>query len=130
MRQHCPAPGFINHPEHRVRIAPSNQHWIVRDGETILADSCKTLLLEESGYEPVIYFPPTDVAMQQLVQTDDQSTCPFKGEANYFVHIAGEQQRPIAWTYRLVYSNVAFIQGYIAFYKDRVSLQDKPTQDR
>jgi uncharacterized protein (DUF427 family) len=24
--------------------------------------------------------------MQRLVQTDDRSTCPFKGEARYFVH--------------------------------------------
>lgn len=117
-----PAPGFINHPDHRVRILPSDQLWIVLDGDTVLAQSRRALVVEETGYERVIYFPPTDVSMQRLIQTDDRSTCPFKGEARYFVHAMNVNTQPIAWTYPSVYDEVASIQGYIAFYEDRVNM--------
>lgn len=117
-----PAPGFINHPEHHVQIAPSDQHWIVRDGDTVLAQSRRALVVEETGYERVIYFPPGDVSMQRLIQTDDRSTCPFKGEARYFVHAVTENTQAIAWTYPSVYDEMASIQGYIAFYEDRINM--------
>ncbi len=125
-----PAPGFINHSDHHVRIASSDQHWIVRDGDTVLPQSRRTLVVEETGYERVIYFPPEDVSIQRLIQTDDRSTCPFKGEARYFVHAVSENKQPIAWTYPSVYDEVALIQGHISFYEDRVNLQEEQTDDK
>ena len=90
-----PAPGFINHPDHAVRIASSTHRWTVHDGDVVLADSHKTLIVEETGYERVIYFPPEDVSTERLVQTEDRSTCPFKGEARYFVNnVAKNRQVP------------------------------------
>ncbi len=125
MNTNGPAPGFINHPDHQVRITSSAQHWIVRDGDTVLAQSRRALALEETGYERVIYFPPEDVSMQRLTQTDHRSTCPFKGEARYFVHAVGENKQAIAWSYPSVYDEVALIQGHIAFYEDQVNLQEQ-----
>ncbi len=122
-----PAPGFINHPEHVVRIAPGDQRWTVRDGDVVLADSHRTRLVEETGYERVIYFPPEDVSLERLIQNDDRTTCPFKGEARYFVHAAAKNGQPLAWTYPSVYDEVASIQGYIAFYEDRVELREETT---
>ena len=124
-----PAPGFINHPEHHVRIASSDQHWIVRDGQVVLAESHRALVVEETGYERVIYFPPEDVSAQQLVQTDDRSTCPFKGEARYYVSRVAQHDQPVAWSYPSVFDEVAPIKGYIAFYEDRVNLQEKQPDD-
>ena len=122
-----PAPGFINHPEHVVRIESTEKRWTVRDGDVVLADSHKTLIVEETGYERVIYFPPEDVSTERLVQTEDRSTCPFKGEARYFVNNVAKNSQPLAWTYPSVFDEVAPIKGYIAFYEDRVELQEKPT---
>ncbi len=120
-----PAPGFINHPDHVVRIESSEKRWTVRDGDVVLADSRKTLIVEETGYERVIYFPPEDVSMEHLFQTEDRSTCPFKGEARYFVHNVAKNGQPLAWTYPSVFDEVAPINGYIAFYEDRINLQHK-----
>ena len=49
MKTKSPAPGFINHPEHHVQIVPSDRTWIVRAGDTILAESRKALVVEETG---------------------------------------------------------------------------------
>jgi len=122
-----PSPGFINHPDHVVRIEPTENRWTVRDGDVVLADSHKTLIVEETGYERVIYFPPEDVSTERLIQTEHRTTCPFKGEAHYFVHATAENGQPLAWTYPSVYDEVAPIKGYIAFYEDRIELQEKPT---
>ncbi len=123
------APGFINHPGHVVRIASAEHRWTVRDGDVVLADSHRTLVVEETGYEPVIYFPPEDVSSERLIQTEDRSTCPFKGEARYFVHAATDDSQPIAWIYPSVFDEVAPIKGYIAFYEDRVELHEERTGD-
>ncbi len=120
-----PAPGFVNHPDHVVQIVPSDHRWTVRDGEVVLADSHRALLVEETGYERVIYFPPEDVSLERLIQNDDRTTCPFKGEARYFVHATAENGQPLAWTYPSVYGEVAPIKGYIAFYEDRIELQEE-----
>ncbi len=120
-----PAPGFINHPDHVVRIASADHRWTVRDGDTVLADSRRTLVVEETGYERVIYFPPEDVSMERLIQTEHVTTCPFKGEARYLVQATAENSPPIAWTYPSVFDEVAPIQSYIAFYEDRVNLQEE-----
>ncbi len=124
-----PAPGFINHPEHVVRITSSGHRWTVRNGDVVLANSRRTLVVEETGYERVIYFPPEDVSMELLIQIEHRTTCPFKGEAHYMVHAVAENSQPLAWTYPSVYDEVAPIQSHIAFYEDRVELQEEPTDD-
>ena len=74
----------------------------------MLAASNKALLVEESGYEPVTYFPPHDVAIDSMLQSDSKTTCPFKGQAGYFAaNIAGEQ-KDIAWFYPDVYDEVGY----------------------
>ena len=117
-----PAPGFIDDVAHTVRISASENRWIVRLGNWVLADSTQTQILTETGFEPVIYFPPADVAMNQLVRTADRTTCPFKGEAQYYLNAASEDKRAIAWSYPSVFDEVAAIKGHIAFYEKRVEL--------
>lgn len=119
-----PAPGFINHPDHVVRIESADNRWTVRYADEVLADSGSALVVEETGYERVIYFPPENVSTGLLQQTEDRTTCPFKGEARYFLHIADKTTRPIAWSYPSVFDEVAPIRGYIAFYENRVELHE------
>lgn len=121
-RNKGPAPGLIDHPSHAVRITASDQRWTAQLGELVLATSTRTQMLKETGYEPVIYFPAEDVSMSHLMQTDDRTTCPFKGEAHYYVSAASEDGRPIAWSYDAVFDESARIKGHVAFYSDRVKL--------
>lgn len=117
-----PSPGAARHPLHSLRIAPSDQHWVVKSGETLLAASEKALIVEESRYRPVIYFPAQDVLLDSMSASDSVTTCPFKGEARYYAADLGGKRRDIAWQYPAVYDEVAALAGYIAFYSDRVDV--------
>lgn len=118
-----PSPGAARYPEHRINVQTSDKVWcVLLDGRT-LAESNTTLLLNESGYEPVTYFPPQDVSSESMLQSESQTTCPFKGRAYYFAASVDGKQKDIAWVYPAVYNEVESIAGYIAFYADRVEIE-------
>ncbi len=119
------APGSVNHPDHQIRISKSDRNWIVRISDTVIAGSNRALVLQETGYESAIYFPPEDVTLDRMQATSDRTTCPFKGEANYFADRNAAAEPPVAWTYPAVYDEVSAIAGYIAFYQDRVELVEQ-----
>jgi uncharacterized protein (DUF427 family) len=69
----------------------------------------------------VQYIPRSDVDMTQLQRTDNESYCPYKGEASYYSIIpGGEKTVNAVWTYEQPYAAVAEIQEHVAFYPDRV----------
>ena len=123
-----PAPGFVNHPQHLVQISQSDHRWIVRVGGTVVASSRRALVLKESGYEPVVYFPSDDVVADWLTPIDRLTTCPFKGEAHYFADRDAETDEPVAWTYPSVYDEVSDIAGHIAFYSERAEVVTEPSR--
>ena len=123
-----PAPGLVNHPDHVVRITTSDHRWTVRVGETVVATSTRALVVEETDYERVLYFPPEDVAAGQLTPIDRLTTCPFKGEAHYFAGANQESGPPLAWMYPSVYDEVSSIAGYIAFYEDQVEIVQETSE--
>lgn len=96
----------------------------------VLAESNKALLVEESGYEPVTYFPPQDVSSGSMLQSDSQTTCPFKGQAGYIAAMVGGERKDIAWFYPAVYNEVEAIAGYIAFYADRVEIESEEIDEK
>ena len=117
-----PAPGFRRHPQHQVRVSANDMHWVASLNGKQLAASQATLAVDETGYERVIYFPQQDVNTDELVTSDSRSTCPFKGEAQYYAaEIDGEVQ-DVGWFYPSAYDEVAAIEGYVAFYTNRVDL--------
>ena len=119
-----PEPGFGKHPEHTIEIEPGASRWRAKLGDEVLADSTSVLILQESRYAPVVYFPTRDVAFDKLAPSDSKTTCPFKGEARYFRAVAGDDD--IAWSYPAAYDEVVSITGYVAFYSDKVSVREVP----
>lgn len=65
--------------------------------DTIIAEAPKEELISiESNW----YFPPESVAHEVITKSDLRTTCPWKGEANYFnVSAAGETNTDAAWYY-------------------------------
>ena len=126
-----PSPGALRYPDHRIRIAKNDGRWTASIDGRIVADSRETLLLEESSYDGCVYFPPQDVSVDQLAESDKRTTCPFKGEAHYYAAEVDGTLCPVAWYYPAVFDEVAEIQGYIAFYTDHVnvSLESERGQD-
>lgn len=119
-----PAPGFTRYPNHRVMATQSPRHVRVLLGDVLLADSRAAFLVEESGHDPVWYFPPNDVDEHHLTPTETSSYCPFKGHASYWSISVGGQSVPDAvWAYLAPFDECRALAGYYAFYPDQVRIE-------
>lgn len=115
------APGYIRHPTHRVDIEPSAVHVQVEFNGEVVAATRGALLVLESRHDPVYYLPRRDVKMTYLVPTDHTSYCPFKGHARYWsIKVGGRSAENAVWAYDEPYDEAQQLQGYVAFYPDRV----------
>jgi uncharacterized protein (DUF427 family) len=120
-----PAPGYAKKPEHRVDLVPETRRLRVTFNGTAIADSSSTLRCEETGHEPVHYFPEKDVRLDLMQPTEHKTYCPFKGECSYWtVEVEGADGRKEAinavWGYRTPYDEAAPMAGHYAFYKTRI----------
>lgn len=89
-------------------------------GETV-ADSCNAMLLQESGHQPIYYFPPEDVRFDLLESSDKHTRCPKKGEASYYsVRVGDRVVKDAAWYYPDPIDGAPPIKDLIAFYWERV----------
>ncbi len=110
-----PAPGHAMYMERSPK-------WVrvVLGGETI-ADSRNTLLLQESGHQPVYYFLPEDVRADVLEPSDRHTRCPKKGEASYYTIRVGDRvEDAAAWSYPEPLEGAEPLKGLIAFYWARM----------
>ena len=112
--------GTKDHPITIERIAERVR--VVWRGRTI-GESTRALELREAGYKPVAYIPREDVDMRLLTRTGRITTCPFKGEANYYT-IRDEAARAdnAVWTYEHPIGEVGAIAGHLAFYPNHVEV--------
>jgi len=100
--------------EGRVRVG-----WRGRD----IVDTTHALTLKEHVYPPVFYVPRADADMSVFARTLRETTCPYKGVANYFSLRAGETvDENVVWTYETPKSGVQAIRDHLAFYPDRVEI--------
>ncbi len=121
-----PGPGYAKHPDHLVEIEAVGATVTARVGGAVVAESEHALVLREQGYEPVFYFPARDVTAAALVATNHTSYCPFKGHATYWSIVAGGTElNNVAWTYAEPYDEAIQIKNHIAFYQDRVEVENK-----
>ncbi len=124
-----PAPGFHRHPNHHISIHASDGEWRALQGGIVLAESDRVRIFEETGYGAVVYFPLDDVRTEALMPSDSATACPFKGRAEYFRLAADPDGPDLAWTYPSTYDEVVDIQGFVAFYADRISIQEISSLD-
>ena len=107
-----------------ITITKAPGTWVVRAADAVLGETTEALELAEGGYEPVIYFPRGDIAMQFLDKSETTSTCPHKGEASYYSIITGSGAiRDAAWSYETPKAGVAEIAGHLAFYPDKATVE-------
>jgi uncharacterized protein (DUF427 family) len=108
-------------PDHPISVTPNRNRIRVFLGGEVVADTVEALTLAEASYPLVHYIPRKDAAMQFLERTDHVTHCPYKGDAHYFSIKAGPKLSENAvWTYEQPFPAVAGIEGYLAFYTDRV----------
>jgi uncharacterized protein (DUF427 family) len=114
-------------PDHPITITPTPKRVRVSAGGVVIADSAHALTLKEASYPPVQYVPRTDANMALLARTDRVTHCPYKGDASYFSVVAnGKTIENAIWTYERPFPAMAEISGHLAFYPDRVTIEEMP----
>ena len=110
------------------RYAIDLVHWSgrgrVQYAGVVVADSHTCLIVKESDHQDQLYFPIGDVAWEHFTETDLHTVCPFKGEADYWsLTVGGTSEENVVWAYRRPFPEVAGLEGYVAFYTDRVQVE-------
>lgn len=108
-----------------IKIEPATGNWTVRAGGAVIGESSAALSLTEGSAKPVIYFPRGDIAMAFLDKTDKTTHCPHKGNAtHYSIQTKSVTLDNAAWSYEAPLSGVAEIGDHIAFYLDKVTVEE------
>jgi len=119
----------IPNSQHPITIERNASRVRVTIAGRVVADTTRALTLRESDYSPVQYVPRDDVDMSLLERSDNQSYCPYKGDAAYYsIAIGGGRGENAVWTYEAPHDAVAAIREHLAFYPDRVdSIEETPS---
>ena len=109
-------------------VVRSAEHVVVRLGETVVADTRRTIRVLETSHPPTYYLPLTDVAEGVLVPSDGGTTfCEFKGRAVHFDVVSTEPSgRRIvcsraAWAYPTPSPGYEALADHVAFYPGRLT---------
>lgn len=114
-------------PDHPITITPTRKRIRISAGGIVVADTTRALTLKEAAYPAVQYIPRDDADIGKLVRTDHVTHCPYKGDASYFSIQAGPGLIDNAiWTYEQPYPAMAEIAGHLAFYPDKVTIEELP----
>ena len=108
-------------PGRTIYLEPTPKRIRVEVGGEVIADSRRALMLQESGLQPVYYFPPEDVRTEVMTPTDRHTHCPKKGDASYYtIQAGGETVENGAWYYPEPLPDAPFLKDLVAFYFDRM----------
>ena len=117
--QHAVLPTYAADPYHRIDIRSTSRHLVVRDGEQVIADTRRPVVLYESGFAPRWYVPRADIDEGALNPVEGQTFCPYKGLADYYT--IGENKRA-AWSYVNAWQEVARVNDLVSFEPDKVEV--------
>ncbi len=110
-------------PDHPITISAAGKRWRAQFQGHVIADSADALVLQESTYPAVVYFPRADVSMSYLSRTERSTHCPYKGDASYYTLLMdGHFAENAVWSYEEPFPAMAAIGGHIAFYADKVQV--------
>ena len=104
---------------HRNDIRQTSRHLVVRDGDRVIAETRRPVVLYESGFAPRWYVPRDDVDLSALTPVEGQTFCPYKGLASYYD--IGQHKRA-AWSYLEAWREVARVSGFVSFEPDLVDV--------
>ncbi len=112
-------------PDHPISITPNPRSVRVSAGGVVVAETTQALTLKEANYPAVQYVPRQDAKMALIKRTDRTTHCPYKGDASYFSIVAdGKTLENSIWTYETPFPAMAAIAGYLAFYPDKVKIEE------
>ena len=112
-------------PDHPIAITANPKRVRVTAAGVVIADTTQALTLKEARYPAVQYVPRQDANMALLSRSERTTHCPYKGDANYFsVTAGGKALENSVWTYETPFPAMAEITGHLAFYPDKVTIEE------
>ncbi|KGT80195.1 DUF427 domain-containing protein [Bradyrhizobium japonicum] len=112
-------------PDHPITITQNPRRVRVTAGDIVIAETSKALILKEAKYPAVQYVPREDANMALLERTDRTTHCPYKGDASYYsVKADGKTLDNAIWTYETPFPAMTEISGHLAFYPDKVKIEE------
>lgn len=112
-------------PDHPITITQNPRRVRVTAGDIVIAESTKALTLKEAKYPAVQYVPREDAKMALLERTERTTHCPYKGDASYYsIKADGKTLDNAIWTYETPFPAMAEITGHLAFYPDKVKIEE------
>jgi uncharacterized protein (DUF427 family) len=112
-------------PDHPITITANPRRVRVTAGDMVIADTAHALVLKEASYPAVQYVPRQDANMALLKRTDRVTHCPYKGDASYYsIQANGKTLENAIWTYETPFPAMAEISGHLAFYPDKVRIEE------
>lgn len=112
-------------PDHPITITANPKRVRVSVGGVVIADTAHALTLKEASYPPVHYIPRGDASLELMARTNRVTHCPYKGDANYYSVVAdGKTIENSTWTYETPFPAMAEISGHLAFYPDKVRIEE------
>ena len=112
-------------PDHPITITPNPRRVRVTAGDIVIAETSKALTLKEAKYPAVQYVPREDANMALLERTERTTHCPYKGDASYYsIKADGKTLDNAIWTYEAPFPAMAEISGHLAFYPDKVKIEE------
>jgi len=79
----------------------------------VIAESDRTEVVEGNQY-----FPPDSIKQEFFKDSSTHTSCPWKGQANYYTVVVDGQENPdAAWYYPETKERANNIKGYVAFWK-------------
>ncbi|WP_298877371.1 DUF427 domain-containing protein [uncultured Bradyrhizobium sp.] len=112
-------------PDHPITITQNPRRVRVTAGDIVIAESTKALTLKEARYPAVQYLPREDANMALLERTERTTHCPYKGDASYYsIKADGKTLDNAIWTYETPFPAMTEISGHLAFYPDKVKIEE------
>ena len=111
--------GHAADPYHRIDVRATSRHLTVHDGDRVIADTWRPVVLYESGFAPRWYVPREDIDLSALEPVDGQTFCPYKGLADYYT--IGDRRRA-AWSYTNAWTEAERVRNLVSFEPDKVDV--------
>ena len=111
--------------EHNITIDAAGHEITLSCNGKEIGRSARALILQEPPLVAVYYIPRDDIYNSFLEPSDHKTTCPFKGDANYFnLNVDGERFENAAWSYEAPNDDVIEIKDFIAFLDSVVTITE------
>ena len=112
-------------PDHPITITANPKRVRVSAGGVVIADTTHALTLKEASYPAVQYVPRAGRQYGAAGPHRADHALPLQGGCELFQHQCQRQELENSiWTYETPFPAMTEITGHLAFYPDKVTIEE------